>query len=203
MLIGFIVVIVMILVIVGLMATGNTGGGTGINQTKATKVVTEIGTIAQSLSFFKTTTAAGDMSGFTHADGVALLDGYSADGVTVADDINYTSDDTVAGNVIASNVVDGVETEPLSADMTDAVKSQAVPNLLYAFAMDANNTNRFVIDVVLGTTAAPLDSTLADVLGDTISSKLNAGNMIVNGYGPTADVGDPYAVNSVLKVTVQ
>ena len=163
MLIGFIVVIVMILVIVGLMATGNSGGGTGVNQTKATKVVTEIGTLAQSVSFYKTTTAAGDLAGLTSQKAIDLLgNSYSADATGYTDKADLDID----GN---------------TSTVIPTTTSQADSSVKYAFTIshDSNSdgtyndpdTSKLRINVLLGGT----DADLVNVVGDTIVSKLGGG----------------------------
>ena len=181
MLIGFIVVIVMILVIVGLMATGNSGGGTGVNQTKATKVVTEIGTLAQSLSFFKTTTTAGDFSGFTHDAGVALLDGYTATASIAEGTLGTTGGVDVNGN----GSIDGTA-------IANGVVSQAVSSLSYVFS--TNTSKQLVISAILGGT----DTALNTAIGTTINSKLAGGNFILDITG-LKNAGS-YVANDVIKV---
>ena len=157
MLIGFIVVIVMILVIVGLMATGNSGGGTGVNQTKATKVVTEIGTLAQSVSFYKTTTAAGDLAGLTSKKAIDLLgDSYKPN------DTGYKDEYDLNKNGATNDVI-------------DTTTSQADSSVKYAFTIDntpgAVDTSKLRINVLLGGS----DTALDQVIGDTIVSKLGGG----------------------------
>ena len=154
MLIGFIVVIVMILVIVGLMATGNSGGGTGVNQTKATKVVTEIGTLAQSLAFYKTTTNTGDYTGFNQASAISLLSGYASNGTATVDN-------------------DG-DPSTAAASETNCIVSQAVPTVMYYFSTNSTS-DKLNIDV--GLTGS--DSALNTALGTTIVSKLTGGNSVV------------------------
>lgn len=180
MLIGFIVVIVMILVIVGLMATGNSGGGTGVNQTKATKVVTEIGTLAQSISFFKTTTTAGDYVGLDSAKAIALLDGYTT----------VTVDETAIGQDVEGN---GDTTNAA----VDAIVSQAESTLNYTFSVNSADTKELDIHVVL----TGSDKNLNQAIGETISSKLASGNMTVDDAG-VASAGT-YTTNDVLTVQVK
>jgi hypothetical protein len=106
MLVGFIAIIVILLVIIGVMSTGATSGSGGVDQTKATKLVSELSGIAQSVGFFKTTTTNGDYDGITldkvATAGIVELEsmgsGYKdAAGVEVAD-----------ANYIKSNAVNGV-----------------------------------------------------------------------------------------------
>ena len=75
MLFTFIAVIVVILIIVGIMATGSSSGSGGINQTKATKVLSEISGLVQSVGFYKATTTAGDYENLsmTTADNAGVL----------------------------------------------------------------------------------------------------------------------------------
>jgi len=181
MLIGFIVVIVMILVIVGLMATGNSGGGTGVNQTKATKVVSEIGTIAQSLSFYKTTTNAGNYAGFNQAAAKNLLQpaGYDfTDTTTTVDDDWNTSTARVA---VAAGLA----------------KSQAVPSVRYFFSTDSTNS-KLNIDLELTGT----DAALNQAVGSTVSSKLNGGNMTVDNTTDVNTTGT-YATGDEIRVITQ
>jgi len=191
MLIGFIVVIVMILVIVGLMATGNSGGGTGVNQTKATKVVTEIGTLAQSLSFFKTTTADGSFDGFTHASGYALLDGYDETAAVV-------SEATFTANLNG----DGDATD---TDVGKAVISQAVSTVNYHFFVDNATFANATIDdgdLVIVVELTGTDADLNQAIGSTLLSKMNGGNMAVDATtGVTT--ASTYVQNDVIYIGVK
>ena len=62
---GFIAVIVVILIIAGIMASGTTSASGGVDQTKASKVVSEISALAQGVGFYKTTTDANDYTGIS------------------------------------------------------------------------------------------------------------------------------------------
>jgi len=193
MLIGFIVVIVMILVIVGLMATGNSGGGTGVNQTKATKVVTEIGTLAQSLAFYKTTTSAGDYLGFNETKAVSLLGGYASNASIVESTLNNST--AAAGGFDVDG--DGATTSTIA----NGLVSQAVPTLSYVFSTNSTSDS-LVISVILGGTDLALDK----AIGATVASKLNGGNMLVDatsGVAPAVAPATKYIPKDVLVVTTK
>lgn len=186
MLIGFIVVIVMILVIVGLMATGNSGGGTGVNQTRATKVVTEIGTLAQSLSFFKTTTGSGNFEGFTHTAGAALLDGYK-------NGVNGVETGTLSEVTLTADL--NINTDSTDVDLLP-IQSQAATSVSYYFATNTA-ADSLIISVVLNGD----DAVLNQAIGSTVVSKLNGGNMSIDQTGVTT--AGTFVKNDVIRVTTK
>lgn len=109
---GFIAVIVVILIIAGIMATGTTSASGGVDQTKASKAVSEISALTQGIGFYKTTTDANDYTGISVQ---ALQDAGIVDGNDVyalAADGEYVYDDdtnvTAGTKVIKSRAVDGL-----------------------------------------------------------------------------------------------
>lgn len=108
MFVGFIAVVVILLVIVGLMSSGATNGSGGVDQTKATKALSEVSALVQSTGFYKTTTAMSNYAGLT-------VDTLVTNGIVASTDIvaaNATTKDdagvVVVGNVVKSKAVDGL-----------------------------------------------------------------------------------------------
>jgi len=171
MLVGFIAVIVILLVIVGLMSAGGTSGSGGVDQTKATKVVSEISALAQSSGFFKTTTAQSNFEGMNIS---GLVD---AGIVDVTDVVHFLDDDAAVvalGTLVDPTGVDliGEATEEAAIATEDAlyVKSKAVGGVYYGIAVDSSDAtnNTMQIDVIIN---QDLPSTLRKAL-DKVSSKL-------------------------------
>jgi hypothetical protein len=129
MFVGFIAVVVILLVIVGLMSSGATNGSGGVDQTKATKALSEISALAQSTGFYKTTTAGSDYTGLTTQ---GLIDA----GIVASADI-YTT-------VAADNVkVNGVQV----VAATKMVKSKAVTGLYYGAVVNGTSVANFDLTV--------------------------------------------------------
>lgn len=160
MFVGFIAVVVILLVVVGLMSTGATNGSGGVDQTKATKVISEISALVQSTGFYKTTNATSSYSGVTVANLVAAGIVDSADTVTT----------TAAGTAGAFTTIttDDGTTQALIPTTTQVIVSKSVPGVYYVIGAGAS-TNQFKIQVAADATT--LSSTLKSAL-QTNYSKL-------------------------------
>lgn len=146
MFVGFIAVVVILLVIVGLMSSGATNGSGGVDQTKATKALSEVSALAQSTGFYKTTTAGSDYLGLTGVQ--QLIDaGIVATGDTVA------ATATMTGATLAEKVV----------------KSKAVPGVYYKINVNATKLSTFDVTVVPDTTLISATSGMAAALEKAIT----------------------------------
>jgi len=170
MLVGFIAVIVILLVIVGLMSAGGTSGSGGVDQTKATKVVSEISALAQSAGFFKTTTTQSNYEGMNVA---ALIDAGIIDS---ADAIVFVDADGSTGLTIVDKddvdmIGEAVEEDAIAVEDAQYVKSKAVAGVYYNVAVDAadatNNTMIIELDIDQN-----LPTTLRKAI-DKVSTKLD------------------------------
>lgn len=121
MFVGFIAVVVILLVIVGLMSSGATSGSGGVDQTKATKVLGELSGLAQSAGFYKTTTVGSNYAGLTVGQLVA-------NGIVSVDDTIKVDGTPATGAGDAAHIV-----------------SKSVPELVYTVAVDGARTNRLVV----------------------------------------------------------
>jgi len=150
MLVGFIAVIVILLVIVGLMSAGGTSGSGGVDQTKATKVVSEISALAQSAGFYKTTTAQSNYEGMNvpalidagiidKADAIVFVDADGSTGLTIVDPATVDM------------IGEGVEEDVIAVEDKEYVKSKAVGGVYYNVAVDAadGTNNTMVVELVL------------------------------------------------------
>lgn len=148
---GFIAVIVVILIIAGIMATGTTSASGGVDQTKASKAVSEISSLTQGIGFYKTTTDANDYAGISVQ---ALQDS----GIVSANDVyttvnagEYVYDDgaNVDANVsvIKSRAVDGLAYQVLEDTDTGVFQLRVVadPNMLQTLkdALDTAYEKKF------------------------------------------------------------
>jgi len=167
MFVGFIAVVVILLVIVGLMSSGATNGSGGVDQTKATKALSEISALAQSTGFYKTTTASSDYTGLSVQ---ALIDA----GIVASADI-YTV-------IAADNVkVDAVQVTAA----TKLVKSKAVTGLYYNVVVNGTASSQFDLTIAADSDDIGATSTLGAALEKTFT-KL-AGNATVNSGTVTTD----------------
>lgn len=144
MFVGFIAVVVILLVIVGIMSSGATSGSGGVDQTKATKVLGEISGLAQSAGFYKTTVATSNYAGMdlpklVDAGIVSLVDTVTAAGVPAAN--SYES---------------------------ALVISKAANEIVYTINADTNNANRLVIGVLENPDAAA--AAMTDSLGSALET---------------------------------
>lgn len=168
MLIGFIAVIVILLVIVGLMSAGGTSGSGGVDQTKATKVVSEISALAQSAGFYKTTTTNSNFEGMSVA---SLVDA----GILDPQDIVVFKDaDASSGYTISPDgpdmIGEAIESDKINLEDVPYVASKAVDGLFFNIAVDptdaTNNTMVVEVDV-----DSKLPASLRKAI-DKVSSKL-------------------------------
>ena len=167
MFVGFIAVVVILLVIVGLMSSGATNGSGGVDQTKATKALSEISALAQSTGFYKTTTAGSDYAALSTQ---GLIDA----GIVASADI-YTT-------VAADNVkVNGVQV----VAATKLVKSKAVTGLYYAAVVNGTSVANFDLTVACDSDDIGATSGLGAALEKTYT-KL-AGNATVASGTVTTD----------------
>lgn len=150
MFVGFIAVVVILLVIVGLMSSGATNGSGGVDQTKATKALSEVSALAQSTGFYKTTTAGSDYVGLA---GVQQL--IDAGIVATGDTVLATA--TMTGSVLGERVV----------------KSKAVPGVYYKIAVNATNTNTFDVTIIPDTTLVAAGSGMGAALEKAITKVQN------------------------------
>jgi hypothetical protein len=147
MFIGFIAVIVVLLIIVAIMASGTTTTSGGIDQTKAMKLVSELGNIGASLGFYKTVNLSGDMGTYTgitqqladdagivtlNADGMipsAAIPAYNY--AVQAGDFEATTD--ADGNTLTMNdvviLVSKIATKNVTDELRDAVLQATKANL--------------------------------------------------------------------------
>lgn len=192
MLVGFIAVIVILLVIVGLMSAGGTSGSGGVDQTKATKVVSEISAIAQSSGFFKTTTAESNFEGLNVG---LLIDSGIVDSLDV---VTFFDADASTGLTIedpASLTLIGEATEEAAIATEDAlyVKSKAVSGVYYNVTVDAadSTNNTMVIDVIIN---EDLPETLRKAI-DKVAIKLeNVTNNNLDSHGTDRAADGAFAV---------
>jgi len=177
MFIGFIAVIVILLIIVAVMSTGVTTGSGGVDQTKAAKVVTELGTLAQSIGFYKTITTNSDYEGVS-------VDELSNAGIVASEDIvdvvtlNNVKDD--AGNDITTGNI---------------ITSKAIKGLYYDVTPATNSVNYVKIKALVDTDDVETGSTLAQAL-EKAYTKFGEGaddadeNGVKVGAINTAETGD-------------
>ena len=167
MFVGFIAVVVILLVIVGLMSSGATNGSGGVDQTKATKALSEISALAQSTGFYKTTTAGSDYAGLSTQ---GLIDA----GIVASADI-YT---VIAGDNVK---VDGAQV----AVGTKMVKSKAVTGLFYGAVVNGTAVSKFDLTIAAESDVIAPTSGLGAALEKTYT-KL-AGNATVASGTVTTD----------------
>lgn len=169
MFVGFIAVVVILLVIVGLMSSGATNGSGGVDQTKATKALSEISALVQSTGFFKTTTANSDYVGL---NGVSDL--VSAGIVASAD--TYT---VVAGDNVK---VDGTQVAAAKV----LVKSKAVSGLYYDVVKNGTSDASFDLTIAVDSDSVAPASGLAAALEkayDKLAATSNVSTGDVNNDG--------------------
>jgi len=181
MLVGFIAVIVILLVIVGLMSAGGTSGSGGVDQTKATKVVSEISALAQSAGFFKTTTKNSNFEGMSVS---ALIDAGIIDSndVIVFVDADGSTGLTIVDPATVDMIGEAVEEGAIAVEDAEYVKSKAVSGVYYNVAVDAADAtnNTMVVEVDIDQNLpTPLRKAI-----DQVSSKLdNVTNSNVDSAG--------------------
>jgi len=192
MLVGFIAVIVILLVIVGLMSAGGTSGSGGVDQTKATKVVSEISALAQSSGFFKTTTA---QSNFEGMDVAALMDAGIVDSNDVITflDADGSSGVTIVDPTTVDLIGEGTEEATIATEDALYVKSKAVSGVYYDVAVDpADATNNTMLVSVVLDQALP--STLRKAI-DKVSIKLeNVTNTNLDSSGAARPLDGAFTV---------
>ena len=142
MFIGFIAIIVALLIIVAVMSTGSTSGSGGIDQTKATKMVSEISALQQAAGFYKTTTANNDYGTAATGDQISVVNLQNA-GIIASADIVVTSADGVAGAYAGIQDLD----QAAIVAGSSLIASKAVPGLFYSVAPTADGS-QVVISVV-------------------------------------------------------
>lgn len=180
MLVGFIAVIVILLVIVGLMSAGGTSGSGGVDQTKATKVVSEISALAQSAGFYKTTTKNSNFEGMNVA---ALIDAGiidSADAIVFVDADGSTGL-TVVDPTTVDMIGEAIEEDKIATEDAEYVKSKAVSGVYYNVAVDGADTtnNTMVVGVDIDQNLQPslrkaIDQ-VASKLDDVTNTNLDSG----------------------------
>ena len=149
MFVGFIAVVVILLVIVGLMSSGGTNGSGGVDQTKATKALSEISALVQSTGFYKTTTTDSDYAGVTVAELIAA-------GIVSTSDIREVGTDVNGyGSIPTASVADQAGT--VLADGTLVILSRSVNGLFYE-VVAGTTANSFTFNIVAPVDAAALTS---------------------------------------------
>jgi hypothetical protein len=153
MLVGFIAVIVILLVIIGVMSTGATSGSGGVDQTKATKLISEISGIAQSVGFYKTLTKNGDYKDMNTTKlaeaGIVELD---------KADANPKKHSETVGSITP-------------AGSAKYVKSKAIEGVYYDINVkdNTNDVTHFTIDVMVDGTKV---STASEGLGKAMEKAM-------------------------------
>jgi hypothetical protein len=184
MFVGFIAVVVILLVIVGLMSSGSTSGSGGVDQTKATKVLTEISALAQSAGFYQTTTADSDYAGMNLAS-------LQTAGIVATDDVvavaGGDADDPASGTVNGFLIDDtGADTaEAAIGDGVELVKSKAVKGLYYDLLESPVTSTNFIISTNVAASDVPVASSLAKAL-ESSYAKLDKGGVPLDNVA-----GDP------------
>ena len=155
MFVGFIAVIVILLVIVGLMSSGATNGSGGVDQTKATKALSEVSALVQSTGYYKTTSASSDYSSIS-------MSALTASGIISTND-TVTAGATYVGD---AGTYAGTET---------VIKSKAVAGLYYNISAGSGtlSNSTFKIDVVVDPAVIASGSSLASAIESSMG-KLTA-----------------------------
>ena len=163
MFVGFIAVVVILLVIVGLMSSGSTSGSGGVDQTKATKVLTEVSALVQSAGFFQTTTTNSDYDGIT----VGTLE--TAGIIATADIADVSALTTLSLTPAADGTTD-------AADLgeTAVVASKSVKGLYYNLQAASAGTSTFVLNTIVDTAELTAGDSLSKAL-ESSYSKLDKG----------------------------
>jgi hypothetical protein len=159
MFVGFIAVVVILLVIVGLMSSGATNGSGGVDQTKATKALSEMSALAQSAGFFKTTTTNSDYTGMS--TDALVTGGIVASADTATSTATMVGD---AGLVGANHTV---------------IKSKAVSGLYYTVDADSN-VNKFDLNVIVDPALVGSGSGLAKALEQSFTTKFGTSAAVTN-----------------------
>lgn len=154
MFVGFIAVIIILLLIVGLMSTGVTSASGGIDQTKAVKAVSEISGIAQSTGYYKT---AQDTVNYKSLTLVSLEEL----GIVDHNDLIETNGDGVDYSTFHGTFIDNAGAV---ADNTILIRSKSIDGLFYNITQNADTTNKFDLDLVVSTDLIPDNSSLAKAL---------------------------------------
>jgi hypothetical protein len=175
MFVGFIAVVVILLVIVGLMSSGATSGSGGVDQTKATKMLGEISGLAQAAGFYKTTNANSNYANMT----IPLL---ISNGIVAVEDTLQA---------------DGSASTALTASTATHIRSKSVPEVAYTLVVDPANVNRILLSAVDSPDAAQgaVTASLGAALETSFTKLVPNGNVVT-------DVGDVEANGSyVLNAT--
>jgi hypothetical protein len=166
-----IAVVVVLLLIIGYMSQSTTSGSGGVDQTKAAKMVTEMGALAQSASFYKTMTTDADYKDVSVAQlkDAGIVDALDLVDVTTIDNLTGDSAVPAAGDVIKSKAING----------------------LYYIVKEGSNDKYLVIESFVDTDDIADDSSLAKAMdkalekfnvdGDASDSTINAtdGNVTI------------------------
>lgn len=160
MFVGFIAVVVILLVIVGLMSSGATNGSGGVDQTKATKALSEMSALAQSAGFFKTTTTNSDYTGMS--TDALVTGGIVASADTATSTATMVGD---AGLVGANHTV---------------IKSKAVSGLYYTVDVDGQSVNNFDLNVIVDPAVVTSGSGLAKALEQSFTTKFGTSAHVTN-----------------------
>lgn len=169
MFVGFIAIIVVLLIIVAAMSTGSTSGSGGVDQTQATKVLSEFSGLSQSFDFFKTTTTYSNYEGIT-------VDKLVDNGIVNTADVVEIDPDGVAAsgdefNAIASKALAGV-TYTVAAGTTDA-------EMDITLSIDEATVSESAAKAVVSTFSSKLGSTLTVVASDTASSPAGEDTLVI------------------------
>lgn len=167
MFVGFIAVVVILLVIVGLMSSGATNGSGGVDQTKATKALSEVSALVQSTGFYKTTTSDSNYAGLT-------VDTLASNGIVASIDLVPSTVDFIGnGGAMTAGV--------------NVVKSKAVDGLYYNITV-GDTSAAMKIDIVADSTkiSSTLQSGLAKAL-ESSYAKLSPSAVDVGVIGTTTD----------------
>jgi len=160
MFVGFIAIIVVLLIIVAAMSTGSTSGSGGVDQTQATKVLSEFSGLTQSFDFYKTTTTLSDYEGISVPN-------------LVKNGIVNTADTADAGNDGLAGTTDDVT----PAVNNDFIVSKALDGVTYTVAPDANTNAKKVTTVTI---AGLVSDSAADAIASTLTSKLASSATVVS-----------------------
>ena len=163
MFVGFIAVIVILLIIVGLMSTGAGSAGGGVDQTKVTKIVSEISTISQNLGFYKSSVDTADFTGITVTKAVesGIIDSANVKTVDTDVDLADLDQDSEDGGVFKDNPI---------ATADKLIRSEVNSGVYYALVDVSGNVS---IQVVVDTTL--VDADFRKTLESTLLTKLAPG----------------------------
>lgn len=180
MLVGFIAVVVILLVIVGLMSSGATSGTGGIDQTKAAKTLSEMSSIMQQVGFVKTISANSDYSDLAET---AVGDGLGVDSLVsagIVDPSDVVATDggatTVEGKTVHAE--DGVSVPVADSNL---IKSKSISGIYYQIRQTAGDANSFEVVVYS-------DDALTSTMKSALHASYNKFSTSALNVANTADV---------------